>query len=158
LIKEENMLKNYFKIAWRNLWKNKIFSAINVLGLSAGLASCILIFLFIQHELSYDRFNKHAKNIYRLTSLMQSAEGNTELVVTPAPWGPLMKKDFPEIKQYTRLLKDDKSVMGEPGQQHFYEAGLMYADSTFFDVFSVALDQGDIHHALEKPNSLILTN
>ena len=152
------MLKNYFKIAWRNLWKNKIFSAINVLGLSAGLASCILIFLFIQHELSYDKFNKHAKNIYRLTSLMQSAGGNTELVVTPAPWGPLMKKDFPEIKEYTRLLKDDKSVMGEPGQQHFYEEGLMYADSTFFDVFSVALEQGDIHRALEKPNSLILTN
>src|ERR1700748_1649140 len=125
------MIKNYFKIAWRNLWKNKIFSAINTLGLSAGLACCILIFLFIQHELSYDKFNKQAKNIYRLTSVAQGTGSSDELVVTPAPWGPLMKKDFPEIKQYARLLKDDKSVIGEPGQQHFYETEMLYADSTF---------------------------
>ena len=152
------MLKNYFTIACRNLWKNKIFSAINILGLSAGLACCILIFLFIQHELSYDKFNAQAKNIYRLTSVMQSTSGESELAVTPAPWAPLMKKDFPEIKEYTRLLKDEKVLIGEPGQQHFYEAQMLYADSTFFNVFSVALEQGDISHALEKPNSIILTD
>jgi len=152
------MFKNYFKIAWRNLWKNKIFSAINILGLSAGLACCIIIFLFIQHELSYDKFNIQAKNIYRLTSVMRSTNGEGELAVTPAPWAPLMKKDFPEIKEYTRLLKDEKVLIGEPGQQHFYEQQMLYADSTFFNVFSVALEQGDVRRALEKPNSIILTD
>ena len=152
------MFKNYFTIAWRNLWRNKIFSAINILGLSAGLACCILMFLFIQHELSYDKFNTQAKNIYRVTSLMQGINGESELAVTPAPWAPLMKKDFPEIKEYTRLLKDEKVLMGEPGQQHFYESQMLYADSTFFHVFSVVLEQGDIDHALEKPNSIILTD
>src|SRR6266480_2279327 len=102
------MIRNYFLVAWRNLWKNKIFSAINILGLSAGLACCILMFLFIQHELSYDKFNKQSKKIYRLTSVMQGTTDKTNLVITPAPWAPLMKKDFPGIKEYTRLLKDEK--------------------------------------------------
>lgn len=153
------MIKNYFKIAWRNLWKNKVFSAINIFGLSAGLACCILIFLFIQHELSYDKFNKQANNIYRLTSVMPAADGSTsELAVTPAPWAPLMKKDFPEIKEYVRLLKDEKVLIGQAGQQHFYETQMLYADSTFFNVFSVVLEKGNINHALEKPNSIILTD
>lgn len=153
------MIKNYFKIAWRNLWKNKIFSSINIFGLSAGLACCILIFLFIQHELSYDKFNKQANKIYRLTSVMPAADGSTsELAVTPAPWAPLMKKDFPEIQEYVRLLKDEKVLIGQAGQQHFYETQMLYADSTFLNVFSVALEKGNINHALEKPNSIILTD
>jgi len=152
------MYRNFFKAAWRNLKNNKVFSIINIVGLSVGLASCILIFLFIQHELSYDKFNSHAKNIYRITSEAQSTNGETELAVTPAPWAPLMKKDFPEIKEYTRLLKDDKAVMGEPGQQHFYEPEMVYADSTFFSIFSVFIERGDSRHALEKPNSVILTD
>jgi putative ABC transport system permease protein len=151
------MIRNYFKIAWRNLWKNKIFSAINILGLSAGLACCILIFLFIQHELSYDKFNAQAKNIYRLTSVMQGAGGETNLAVTPAPWAPMMKKDFPEIREFTRLLKDEKVVIGEPGKQHFYETQMIYADSTLFNVFSVALEQGETRLSLDKPNSIVLT-
>src|SRR5215203_463334 len=151
------MLTNYFKIAWRNLWKHKVFSAINILGLSTGLACCILMFLFIQHELSYDRFNKEAKNIYRITSEMPGPKGNNTLAVTPAPWAPLMKKDFPEIKEYVRLLKDEKVLIGQPGEQHFYETEMLYADSTFFNVFTFGLEKGDIGHALDKPNSIILT-
>jgi putative ABC transport system permease protein len=151
------MFKNYFKTAFRNLWKNKIFSAINIFGLSAGLACCILIFLFIQNELSYDTFNIKANNIYRLTSTMQSTNGERDLAVTPAPWAPLMKNDFPEIKEYVRLLKTEKTDIGQPGQKHFYETGLLYADSTFFNVFSFALEKGDVQHALVKPNSIVLT-
>jgi len=152
------MFRNYVKVALRNFGRNKVFSTINVLGLSAGLACCIVIFIFVQHELSYDTFNSHAKNIYRITSVMQGATDKSELAVTPAPWAPLMKKDFPEIKEYTRLLKDEKVLIGQPGQQHFYETGMLYADSTFFDVFSVRLEKGAVGHALEKPNSIILTD
>ena len=151
------MIKNYFKIAWRNLWKNKVFSAINILGLSTGLACCILMFLFIQNELSYDKFHKRAKNIYRVTSEAEGPNGKSDLAVTPAPWAPLMKKDFPEIRNYTRLLRAEKTDIGQPGQQHFYESDLIFADSTFLDVFSVELIKGDPRKALDQPNSIILT-
>ena len=83
------MIKNYLKVAWRNLVKNKVFSFINIFGLAIGLACCILMFLFIQHELSYDKFNVHAANIYRITSESESTGGKTNLAVTPAPWAPL---------------------------------------------------------------------
>jgi putative ABC transport system permease protein len=151
------MIKNYFKIAWRNLWKNKVFSAINILGLSTGLACCILMFLFIQNELGYDKFHKRSKNIYRLTSESDGPGGKAGLAVTPAPWAPIMKKDYPEIRNYTRLLKAEKTDLGQPGQQRFYESDLLYADSTFLDVFSVQLVKGDPKKALDQPNSAILT-
>ncbi|MFL5774323.1 MAG: ABC transporter permease [Flavisolibacter sp.] len=151
------MIWNYFILAWRNLLKYKLFSAINFLGLSSGLACCILMFLFVQHELKYDKFHARSRDLYRLTSVMYSNGGQSKLAVTPAPWAPLMKKDYPEIKNYVRLLKDEKTLIGQPGGEHFYETGMLYADSTFFDVFSVSLDKGDSKHALERPNSIVLT-
>src|SRR5687767_9882232 len=149
------MLKNYFKTAWRNLWRNKVFSAINILGLSIGLACCILMFLFIQHELSYDKFNVNAKNIYRIFSIPVDAKDKKELAVTPAPWAPLMKKDYPEIKEFVRLLKSEKTAVGRPGEQVFYEKNILFADSTYFNVFTVSLERGDVKKALERPNSII---
>jgi putative ABC transport system permease protein len=151
------MIISYFIIAWRNLWKSKVFSIINILGLSIGLSCCILMFLFIRHELSYDKFNAGAKNIYRITSIPGEGKDKKELAVTPAPWAPLMKKDYPGIKEYVRLLKDEKTVVGQPGEQHFYEKDLLYADSTFFTMFSIGLERGDVKKALERPNSIILT-
>jgi putative ABC transport system permease protein len=115
------------------------------------------MFLFIQHELSYDKFNVHAKNIYRIYSIPVDSKDKKELAVTPAPWAPLMKKDYPEIKDYVRLLRDEKMVIGQPGEQHFYEKDIFYADSTFFNVFSVGLERGDAKKALERPNSIVLT-
>ena len=151
------MFSNYLKTAWRNFMNNKLLSGINILGLSAGLCCCMLIFLFIQNELSYDKFNRHAKNIYRLTSILGSNTSGAALAVTPAPWAPLMKKDYSEITEYTRLLADQKVTIGRPGQPHFHESKMLYADSTLFNVFSIELTKGDIAHALEKPNSMILT-
>lgn len=151
------MFENYFKTAWRNLIKNKFFSAINILGLSIGLACCILMFLFIQYELGYDKFNPNAELIYRVTSQSYGPNGKTDLAVTPAPWAPLMLKDYPEIKTYTRLLKAEKTDIGRPGLQHFYESDLLYADSTLFDVFRLQIVKGDSKKALDAPNSIILT-
>src|ERR1051326_265998 len=151
------MIKNYFKTAWRTLWRNKVFSAINIFGLSIGLACCVLMFLFIQHELSYDKFNTHASNIYRITSESESTSGKTNLAVTPAPWAPMIKKDFPEINNYVRIFRAEKTIMGQPGQQKFYENDLLFADSTFFEVFSFSLLKGNNKEALNKPNSIILT-
>jgi putative ABC transport system permease protein len=151
------MLRNYLKTGWRNLWRNKVFSAINILGLSAGLACCILMFLFIQHELSYDKFNTNASRIYRITSESEGPNGKTNLAVTPAPWAPLLKKDYPEILNYVRLLKDEKSTLGQPGEQRYYENGLLYADSTFFNIFSFDFIKGNGKQALDQPNSIVLT-
>lgn len=151
------MLKNYLKIAWRNIRKSKVFSAINVLGLAAGLACCLLMFLFIQHELSFDKFHAKAKNIYRITSTPQTGEQKKELAVTPAPWGPLMQKDYPEIKQFARLLKEQRTLAGEKGKEHSFVNNTLFADSSFFDVFSFKLLQGDAATVLTQPNSIVLT-
>ncbi|MFL5788468.1 MAG: ABC transporter permease, partial [Flavisolibacter sp.] len=151
------MFRNYLRSAWRNLMKSKFFSSINIIGLSAALASCILIFLFIQHELSYDKFNAHADRIFRITSLAQGPSEKTMLAVTPAPWAPLIKKDYPEVLNYVRLLKDEKTIIGKKGEQHYYEDHLLYADSTFFDIFSYSVSKGNKQKALEAPNSVILS-
>lgn len=151
------MFRNYFKTAWRNISKNKVFSVINVFGLSVGLACCLLMGLFIQHELSYDKFNAHASAIFRIISEPAGSGERPTLAVTPAPWAPLLKKDYPAIENYVRLLKDEKNVVGQPGGQHYNEAELLYADSTFFDVFSFGLVRGEPKRALDGPNSVVLT-
>jgi putative ABC transport system permease protein len=151
------MFKNYFKTAIRNLWKNKIFSFINILGLAIGLACCILMFLFISNELSYDKFHVHSANIYRVTSIADGTSGKVNLAVTPSPWAPLMQQDYPEIKKYVRLLKDEKSLIGKSGEEYNYEKDFLFCDSTFFDVFSFTLLKGDPHHVLDAPNSIVLT-
>ena len=150
------MFRNYLKTAFRNLGKNKLYSGINIIGLTTGLAACLLIGVYIIHELSYDKFNTQASNIYRVTSESESTSGKTNLAVTPPPWVPLMKKDLPEINNYVRIFKAEKSIVGQPGQQKFYENDLLYADSTFFDVFSFSLLKGNRIEALKKPNSIVL--
>src|ERR1700744_3673047 len=115
------MIRNFIKTSWRNIQKNKVFSSIIILGLTTGFACCIIISLFVQYELSYDRFNKHADRIYRVTSDASGPNGKTALAVTPFPWAQAMKKDYPEIADYVRLLKDQKSTLGKPGQESFNE-------------------------------------
>lgn len=151
------MWKNNFKIAWRNLLNNKTFSAINIFGLAIGLACCILMFLFIQHEVSYDKFHANAKNLYRVTSIADGTNGKTNLAITPSAWAPLMKKDYPEIKNYVRLLKDEKSIVGEAGKEHSVVKNILFSDSTFFDVFSFKLLKGNPANALSQPNTIVLT-
>src|SRR5580704_8806336 len=97
------MIKNYFKTAWRNLWKNKVYSIINVGGLSIGMAACIVILLFVFYERSFD--NIHKKNIYRLNEV-QKFEGmaaTQKVALSMFPMGPTLKNDFPEIRNFTRI-------------------------------------------------------
>ena len=100
------MIKNYIKIAFRNLTKNKVISFINLFGLTVGLACCLLITLYIINELSYDKYNQHATNIYRVTRSFNNSEGVVSLrlsTVSP-PFGYYMPTDCPEIRKMTRLL------------------------------------------------------
>jgi putative ABC transport system permease protein len=151
------MWTSNFKSVWRNLLSHKIFTGINIFGLSLGLVCCMLILLFIQHELSYDKFHKDVKQIYRVTSIAEGAAGKVDLAVTPSPWAPLMKKDYPEIKQYARVLRTEKAILGEVGKEQSFIKDLLFVDSTFFDVFSFKLLKGNPRTTLSQPNSIILT-
>ena len=97
------MFKNYLKVALRNLWKNKAFSAINILGLSAGLSVCLLIVLYVKDELSYDKYNAQAENIYRLDADIFFNGTQFTSAVCPAPLAPTLMKDYPQVVQYVRL-------------------------------------------------------
>ena len=150
------MIKNYFKIAWRNLWKNKVYSTINVVGLSIGMAACIAILLFVFYERSFDKF--HTKNIYRLNEV-QKFEGMVaaqKVALSMYPMAPTLKTDFPEIKNYTRINGAGKVPLNY-GEKKIYVDRVCFVDSTFLQIFDFKLLQGDRNTALEKPNTIVIT-
>lgn len=97
------MIKNYLKIAWRNIWKNKVFSAINIIGLSVGMAACIVIMLFVSYEKSFDNF--HTKNIYKLDEVQKfpGMVSSQKVGLSMFPMGPTLQADYPEVKNFTRI-------------------------------------------------------
>lgn len=150
------MLKNYLKIALRNLWKRKGFSAINITGLAIGLATCLLITLFVLDELSYDRYNKKADRIYRVDADIKFAGNRFISAVAPDPMGPTLKKDFPQVEQYVRF-RGAGGLLLKKDNEYVQENQVIYADSTLFDVFTFPMLDGDAETALRAPNSLVLT-
>jgi len=150
------MIKSYFKIAFRNLWKNKGFSAINIVGLAIGIATCLIIMLFVQNELGYDRFNKKADRIVRVT-FQGAANGEkfNESTVMP-PVAQTMKADFPEVLEATRL-RDYGIPRLVNGDKMFKEDALAFVDSNFFQVFTLPLISGDAKTALIEPNTIVIT-
>lgn len=150
------MIRNYFKIAWRNLWKNKVYSSINIVGLAIGMAACIIILIFVFYERSFDSFNK--KNIYRLNEV-QKFEGMAapqKVALTMFPMAPTLKQDFPEIRNYTRIFANDKTPLNY-GEKKVYIKRICFVDSTFLDIFDFGLLKGDRSAALAKRNSIVLT-
>jgi putative ABC transport system permease protein len=152
------MLRNYFKIAFRNLIKYKFISFINLFGLAVGLTCCLLILSFILSELSFDKYNLHAKEIYRVTRTFNNQDGTVSLrlsTISP-PFGPYLTNDFPDIKKMTRLL--DNSVTPVRYQEKlFNEENVYFADENFFDVFSHKVIAGNPHNALADPFCVMLT-
>lgn len=149
------MIKNYFKIAWRNLWRNKVFSFINIFVLSIGIASCLLIMLFVQDELSYDRYNEKADRIVRVVfRASMNGQKIKEANVMP-PVGQTFQDDFPEVKQFTRVRTDGPLVTY--GDKTFKENNFAYADPNFFQVFTIPLSKGDAKTALAQPNTLVIS-
>ncbi|MEP7141909.1 MAG: ABC transporter permease [Ferruginibacter sp.] len=150
------MLKNYFKIAFRNLWKNKVFSAINIVGLAIGLAASIMIMLFVFYERSFDRL--HTKNLYRLNEV-QKFEGmvaSQKVALSMFPMGPTLKNEFPEIKNFTRVNWHEKYQMTYL-EKRITLPEMYFVDSTFLQMFDFELLKGNRATALQKPNSVILT-
>ncbi|MFB2119081.1 ABC transporter permease [Parapedobacter sp. 2B3] len=151
------MIKNYFKIAWRNLIRNKWSSSINIIGLAIGLATCLIILLFVNHELGYDRFHKKADRIARIYF-----EGNVQgekmkETVVMAPVAETLKKDFPEVEDATRLRSYDWAPQLAVHDHVFKQDALAYVDANFFDVFTLPFITGDPKTALVDPNTVVLT-
>ncbi len=151
------MIKNYFKIAFRNLWKNKAYSAINIFGLAIGLATCLLITLYVTDELNYDRFNEKAERIYRINSDLRFGGSDMHMTQTSDMMGPLLKKDYPQVEQYARVYTSEGSKLIKKGNQFINESRIAYVDSTFFDVFTLETIAGDPGTALFEPNTVVLT-
>ncbi len=158
------MIKTYFKIAWNNLKKNKVFSFINIFGLSVGLASCMLITLYILNEVSYDKYQENGSNIYQVATTFIQQGKEMKMPNTPAPMAQAMQQDFPEVEQTTRLMglfAEDKTLLqyneknSEP--KSFYETKGYLADSTFFRMFTYKFAEGDPATALNNPNSIVLS-
>jgi len=157
------MIKNYLKVAWRNLKKNKIFSFINVFGLAIGLTCCMLISLYLYNELSYDSYHKNANRIFQLGTTFVKEGKEDRTANTPAPMAQAMQMDFPEIEKATRLLKmfaDDRTLFQytEPGgnRKSFFETKGFVADSSFFQVLTYKFKEGDPATALINPNSVVI--
>ncbi len=150
------MLKNYFKIAVRNLWKNKGFSAINIIGLAVGLATCMLMLFYVSDELSYDKYNTNADRIYRVDGDVQFGGHHWILAVAPDPMGPTLKKDYPQVEQYVRF-RGYGGFLVKKGNQNLQEDKVIYADSTLFDVFTLPMIAGNSKTALVDPNSVVIT-
>src|SRR5580698_408881 len=150
------MIKNYIKTAFRGLMKNKGFTFINVFGLTLGLATCLLIVFYVFDELSYDRYNTKADRIYRLNNDIKFGGMENSYAVTPAPTGPALKADFPQLEEVARL-SDRGGNQVRKGDQDIQEDRMVYADSNIFKVFTLPMLQGDPSKALVAPHTVVIT-
>lgn len=156
LLSIDFMFKNYFKIALRNLAKNKIYSFINIAGLSIGLACAMLIILYVKDEVSYDRFHKSVTNIYRIVNqgLDKNGVKGRKDPNTGYFQGPHFTQDIPDIKHFVRIQSGEKSI--QTGTE-VKDQEILYVDSSFFDVFSFPLINGNRHLCLTDPSSVVLS-
>ncbi len=150
------MLKNYFKTALRNLSKNKFYSSINIIGLSVGLATCLLIFLYVTDELVYDKYNANADRIYRVNNEIKFNGNYIDLAQVPALMGVAMLREMPQVEQYTRISRHE-SFLVKKGSDNIQEQRVAYADSTLFDVFTLPVIAGNARTALKDFHSLVIT-
>ncbi|MEJ2637691.1 MAG: ABC transporter permease [Calditrichia bacterium] len=151
------MLRNYFKIALRNIYKNKIYSFINIAGLAIGLACFILISIYIKNELNYDTFHANADRIYRPVEIQHPiGVGTQHVAVTMGPLAPAMKQDFPEIIDAVRFFRM-RNVYFKIGDNGYYEDQVSFVDPQVFDIFTIPLLEGDSKTVLRNPNDLVLS-
>lgn len=150
------MIKHYLIIACRNLWRNKLHTILNILGLATGVTCFILILLFVKYELSYDRFNTHADRVYRIA--VNGMLGNTEIhqTGTPPPLPAELYQEFPEVEAVTRIIKFT-NLQGNYEKKVFTEENLFVVDSSFLSIFSIQFTRGNPAFALNQPGEMLIT-
>jgi len=153
------MQHNHLKFAFRNLWRNKFYSLINIGGLAIGVAVSMLILVFVGHELSFDRFHKNADNIYRLKATFKFGEQEINATGMSAHMGPALKESTAGVKDYVRmyLINNERLVFKSDADHIFYEKHVTLADPNYFKVFNFPLLQGDPKRALSEPNTLVIS-
>jgi putative ABC transport system permease protein len=149
------MFKNYLKVAIRNLWKNKVFSAINIIGLSAGLGVCLLIVLYVVDELSYDKYVPNADRIYRLDADLYFNGTGFNAAISPDPLGPTLMRESPQVEQMVRLNYQG-DILVKKDNQNIQDHNSVFADSTFFKVFAIPVIAGNTATALNEPNTIVI--
>lgn len=147
---------NYLKTAFRNLLKNKGFTALNGLGLTLGIATCLLIVFYVMDELSYDKYNENASRIYRINNMIKFGGNENTYAGSPAQAGPTLKNEFPEIEHEVRLIKSD-GIQVKKDNQYIQEDHAVFADSTLFAVFTLPMIDGNPATALKDPHSVVIT-
>ncbi len=151
------MIRNFFSIAFRNVLKYKGFTFINVAGLAVGLAASLLILLWVQDELSFEKYNKNPQEIYRVEEDQFYSGARYHVTVTPYPSGPVWKQQIPEITEQTRVHPWIPRLLFRSGDKLFFETSIIAADSTFLNIFNFPLVAGDPETALKAPKSIILS-
>lgn len=149
------MFKNYLKVALRNIARHKGHSLINIVGLAIGIATCLLLFMWVLDELSYDRYHENADRIYRVIGQNVNENGNFLLASTPAPLGPALVREFSWIQRAVRLARA-VDIMVEYNEKHFHEE-IFFVDPEIFDIFTVPLVSGDPQTILKDPNTILIS-
>ena len=149
------MVKNFFITLFRNFSRNKFYTAINVVGLSVGLMCTILILLFVQEELSYDKYNVNHKRIVRVGSDFTISGKRDRTATSALPFGPTFVEEFPEVEGFVRFRQSGRQQF-KYGEKEFYEERISYADSSVFTIFSFPLLKGDPKKALTQPYTIVL--
>lgn len=150
------MIKNLLLIAIRNFKKDKWFSLLNILGLTIGITFSLFLIFYITDELNYDRYHKKADRIYRIDSYIQEQDKNTNWTMSQIPLGPTVKKDFPEVEEMVRFIYRERTLFKNE-DNNFYETKIYYADSTVFNIFTYKFVEGNAAHALNEPNSIVIS-
>ena len=149
------MLQNYLKVAWRNLLKHKSFSLINILGLAMGIGACMIIFLYVQNELTYDLYNLKVDRIARVTITLHTPESDVDLAISPPPMADVLKREFPEVESTVRLQNVNQVI--KSGNEVFSEGAFFDTDQTIFSIFTFEFLEGSDKEALKNPRSIVLT-
>ncbi len=150
------MLKNYLKIAWRNVRKHKGYSLMNVTGLAVGWACCILIFLYVHHELSYDRYHKNSDRIYRIAMDIRTETDNRLFASISLMVAPTLIDNYPQVETAARVMPW-RGVLVKRNDISFYEDRSMFADQELFDIFTIPFIAGNPQDALTPPRALVIS-
>jgi len=152
------MLKNYWKVAWRNILRHKTFSFINMTGLAIGLSCFLLITLYVLDELGYDKHFSNADRVYRANADLRFGGAEMHFPLSSDMLGATLKKDYPQVEQYARVYASDGAKLIKKGSEFINEANLANVDSTFFEIFPFPAIAGNLKTALNEPNTVVLTD
>jgi putative ABC transport system permease protein len=151
------MFKNYLLSLYRNIIRDRFYSILNITGLSVGIAAAVFILMYVQDELSYDKYNLNHNRIYRLESDFTIGNKHDRFAIVPVPMGPALKIEFPEVEEFVRIYSAGNSLF-KTEDKEYYEGSFYFCDSSIFDIFTYEFLIGDPVNALTEPNTIVLTD